>query len=194
MSTVGLFLKLPRRLRRKTVSPRQYNCRYRVSGQGGWANYVQNDLSWKTILAMPQSLLSFCLGATFDTLPSPSNLKRWHITTEPSCFLCGKEICTAAHILGACKVALSQGRFTFRHDSVLTDLTDTLNAFIANLTARPPKINNGIEFVRQAKRSRQGGQNQLVFSAWHLTGFCSHCRPKRTLCFSSTHHNNYPSP
>ena len=81
-----------------------------------WTNYVQNDLSWKTILAMSQSLLSFCLGATFDTLPSPSNLQRWHITTEPSCFLCGKEICTAAHILGACNVALSQGRFTFRHD------------------------------------------------------------------------------
>ena len=63
-----------------------------------WTNYVQNDLSWKTILAMPQSLLSFCLGATFDTLPSPSNLQRWRITTEPSCFLCGEEICTAAHI------------------------------------------------------------------------------------------------
>ena len=117
-----------------------------------WTNYVQNDLSWKTILAMPQSLLSFCLGATFDTLPSPSNLQRWHITTEPSCFLCGKEICTAAHILGACKVALSQGRFTFRHDSVLTDLTDTLNAFIANLTARPPKLNNGIQFVKAGEK------------------------------------------
>ena len=28
---------------------------------------------------MARSFLSFCLGATYDTLPSPSNLHRWHI-------------------------------------------------------------------------------------------------------------------
>ena len=63
-----------------------------------------------------------------------------------------KRFATAAHILGACKVALSQGRFTFRHDSVLTDLTDTLNAFIANLAAHPPKLNNGIQFVKAGEK------------------------------------------
>ena len=38
-----------------------------------WCDFVKNDLSWKTLLAMPFSLISFCLGATFDTLPSHSN-------------------------------------------------------------------------------------------------------------------------
>ena len=31
---------------------------------------LKNDLSWKTLLATPSSLISFCLGATFDTLPT----------------------------------------------------------------------------------------------------------------------------
>ena len=79
-----------------------------------WCDFVKNGLSWKTLLAMPSSLISFCLGATFDTLPSPSNLKCWRVVTESSCFLCGKSICTSAHILGACKIALYQGRFSFR--------------------------------------------------------------------------------
>ena len=38
-----------------------------------WCDFVKNDLSWKTLLAMPSSLISFCLGATFDTLPSSKN-------------------------------------------------------------------------------------------------------------------------
>ena len=39
-----------------------------------WCDFVKNDLSWRTLLVMPSSLISFCLGATFDTLPSTSNL------------------------------------------------------------------------------------------------------------------------
>ena len=59
-----------------------------------WCDFMKNDLSWKTLLGMPSSLLSFCLNATYGTLPSPSNLKRWQITTESSCFLCHKIVCT----------------------------------------------------------------------------------------------------
>ena len=40
-----------------------------------WCDFVKNDPSWKTLPAVPPSLISFCLGAIFDTMPSPSNLK-----------------------------------------------------------------------------------------------------------------------
>ena len=76
------------------------------------------DLSWKTLLTMPQQLLSFCLGVTYDTPPSPSDLLLSHINLDASCLLCKKQVCTTAHVLGVCTVALQQGRFTFRHDSV----------------------------------------------------------------------------
>ena len=78
-----------------------------------WCDFVKNDLSWKTLLAMPSSLISFCLGATFDTLPSPSNLKRWRLITDSSCFLCQKGICTSTHFLEAHKIALHQGLLIF---------------------------------------------------------------------------------
>ena len=94
-----------------------------------WCNYIQNELSWKHLLVTSPRLTSFVLGATFDTLPSPTNLKRWHITTEADCSLCSAKVCTTAHVLSGCKVALSQGRYTFRHDSILRVLHNSFSKF-----------------------------------------------------------------
>ena len=124
----------------------------KVQGQWTrWENYVKNDISWKSVLAMPPNLLSFCLSSTYDVLPSPSNLKRWHICSEASCFLCGKEVCTTSHVLGACTTSLNQGRFTFRHDSVLTVIVESLASFINDLPP-PPKANfHKVSFVKAGK-------------------------------------------
>ena len=42
-----------------------------------WCSYLCMDHLWKTLLAMPQQPLPFSLGATYDTLPSPSDLHYW---------------------------------------------------------------------------------------------------------------------
>ena len=39
-------------------------------------NYVQQDFSWASLVAMTTNLTSFCLASTCDTLPSPTNLKK----------------------------------------------------------------------------------------------------------------------
>ena len=49
-----------------------------------WENYVKKDLSWKNLLAMPPNLLSICINSTYNMLPSPSNLKRWHSSVDSS--------------------------------------------------------------------------------------------------------------
>ena len=47
-----------------------------VQGQlSQWVNYIQNNFSWKSLLALPVNLVSFCLASTFDVLPSPSNIR-----------------------------------------------------------------------------------------------------------------------
>ena len=97
-----------------------------------WCSFVKQDFSWKNLLGLPHNLLSFCIGATYDTLPSPSKLHRWSISTEKSCFLCKKNICTTAHVLGACKIALKQGRYTYRHDAVLKILVSELQSFLSS--------------------------------------------------------------
>ena len=70
-----------------------------------WMNYVQQDFSWASLMAMPANLTSFCLASTYDTLPSSTNLKWWRITAETMCILSSKDVYTTAHILGACKVS-----------------------------------------------------------------------------------------
>ena len=113
-----------------------------------WESYVKNDFTWKTLLATPPNLLSFCIQSTFDTLPSPSNLRRWRITTEASCTLCKKEVCPTTHILGGCQIALSQGRFTFRHDTVLKELFLLLSEFLKNIPSSSSNSHHPIKFVK----------------------------------------------
>ena len=117
-----------------------------------WCDFVKNDLSWKTLLAMPSSLISFCLSATFETLPSPSNLKRWGLITESSCFLYRKSICTSTHILGAFKIALHQGRFSFRCDKVLCELVVILKNFLSSYKLNKSSVINFINFVKEGKK------------------------------------------
>ena len=47
-------------------------------------------------------------------------------TTEAMYTLCRKDVCTTAHILGAWKVSLLQGRYIFRHDTVLRQVIEAL--------------------------------------------------------------------
>ena len=106
-------------------------------------------------MTMPANLSSFCLASAYDTLPSPANLKRWSIkrwsiTTETMSTLCSKDVCTTAHILGACKVSLQQGRYTFRHDTVLSEVTEVLKTFILNIKGTVPiSPKSSIKFVRK---------------------------------------------
>ena len=51
------------------------------------------------------------------------NLSRWNIFTNPKCGLCQTPQPTMNHILTGCSIALVQGRYTWRHDSVLQILS-----------------------------------------------------------------------
>ena len=101
---------------------------------------------------MPQPLVTFCIAATYDTLPLPSNIHRWNISVEKSCVLCGKSICTSAHILGACKITHDQGCDTFRHDSVLFILVSSLKSFLSSYTVSANKTSKKIKFVKAGTR------------------------------------------
>ena len=72
---------------------------------------------------------SFILRAASDTLPTAVNLQRWRIQCDAKCTLCGCVRPTTSHVLGGCPVALSQDRFTYRHDQVLHCLASQLSDF-----------------------------------------------------------------
>ena len=65
--------------------------------------------------------------AASDTLPTAVNLQYWHFQCSAKCTLCGSGQPTTAHVLGGCPGALSQGRFTYRHNKVLYCLATELS-------------------------------------------------------------------
>ena len=123
-------------------------------------------------MTMPANLTSFCLASTYDTLPSPTNLKRWRITTETMCTLCSKDVCTTAHILGVCKVSLDQGRYTFRHDAVLRQVFAALKSFISNIKETVPiSAKTSIKVVKKGAKVLRKRSLHLAFYIMHQTGF-----------------------
>ena len=116
---------------------------------------------------MSPNLLSFCLGATYNVLPSSSHLKWCHLAPESKCFLCHKDVCTIPHILGAHKISLQQGRFTFRHDSVLQHLVLVLKYFLKDLRNNTTKKYNTIKFVKSG--SKFSKPNNVSKGILHLT-------------------------
>ena len=89
-----------------------------------WNKLVQGGL--------PQGQLSFLIKAGSDTLPTPMNLKRMRIQCNHLCKLCKNPRPTTAHILSGCSESLIQGRYTWRHDSVLKSLVASLKPLIPN--------------------------------------------------------------
>ncbi|GFO44179.1 chemosensory receptor a [Plakobranchus ocellatus] len=62
--------------------------------------------------------ISFLIRSVYDLLPSNANLVPWGIKDDSTCPLCqGRQ--TTEHVLSSCKVALSQGRYTWKNNRVL---------------------------------------------------------------------------
>ena len=115
-----------------------------------WCDYIKLDLSGKNFLAMLQPLLSFCLGATYDTLPSTSNLYRWYIAPETVFSLSKTSLHISSHSRGI-RVALQKGIFSFRHDAVLRVLAPSIKSFLTSCQVSNNKFSY-IKFVKAGSR------------------------------------------
>ena len=67
------------------------------------------------------------IAGSFDTLPTPINLNRWRYKADSKYSLCSSPHSTTLHILNPCPSALSQGRYTWRHDSCLHQILDFIS-------------------------------------------------------------------
>ena len=82
----------------------------------------ESDVTWKSFaFTLPKSLLKFCLSSAINVLPSLSNLRRWGKSTTDKCPRCGWTE-TPKHLLSGCRVFLEQGRYTARHNAVLSQI------------------------------------------------------------------------
>ena len=119
-----------------------------MAGQCAWTKWPTTcrKLSWNDIWSYQPLRLAFLLKSVYDVLPSPTNLHRWGLKDDPSCKLCTK-IGSLEHILSSCSKCLSQGRYRWRHDTVLRSLADSLEK--ERTRKRPKQTGNMISFVRE---------------------------------------------
>ena len=133
-----LVSKLPAEINQATLKQNKQNLRKSVHDEmkAEWSNKIKSltlqghflnifeslklDINWKSILYhLPRNVLQFLVNSSIDTLPTNANLVRWNKRTSPKCNICpNKE--TLLHTLNNCKTMLDQGRYTWRHDSILS--------------------------------------------------------------------------
>ena len=117
--------------------------------QGDYQALIMEEnscITWRSFLwDVPQGVLKFALNAGIKNLPTLDNLKRWGKRVNNRCPFCGN-IQTLLHVLSNCSVALDQGRYTWRHNSVLlsivtilhNDLREGFSLFLTLLVSNPP--------------------------------------------------------
>ena len=133
-----------------------------------WEGVERRKITWNELWSMETSRLSFIIKATYDVLPSPTNLHLWY-REDPACLQCAAPA-NLKHILVGCKTSLTQGRYTWRHNQVLKCLAAelekmrvTTNAMPLNAQSTFPRITT---FVR---KGRNGGPSHLLRILAHWT-------------------------
>ncbi|GFO27354.1 polyprotein [Plakobranchus ocellatus] len=127
--------------------------------QGQWTNWdtaIQRSLTWNDIWHMASLRISFLIRSVYDLLPSNANLIRWGKKDDPTCPLCQNRQ-TTEHVLSSCKVALSQGRYTWRHNRVLQELASVIS--IAKGKSSP--LQQAQQYSPQKVESKNGTESRL---------------------------------
>ena len=118
-----------------------------------WKNSLSISKSiWqKALSTLPRNIYSFCLRYINNNLSNATNMINWGRAESSLCPLC-QQPQTLGHVVGGCKVQLNQGRYDWRHNSVLLNLTnsiiatDNINIFADLPGFKSPSIITGEEY------------------------------------------------
>ena len=147
-----------------------------MRSQGAWLNWkdaVERRISWDMLWRMEPLRIQFIIRSTYDLLPTPTNLAIWGKTDDVKCKLCQKP-CNLEHILSSCNTALTQGRYTWRHDRVLEKLAHHLEKCRTQANKTKRTREGHIQFVRAGqtpKRTSKVRKQEGIFARttdWEL--------------------------
>ena len=83
---------------------------------------------WSSVQSkLPKNIFNFTIRYINNTLPTRKNLLKWGISATSECSFC-LEPESLLHVVAGWKTYLNQGRFTWRHDSVLNFIASTLKS------------------------------------------------------------------
>ena len=106
---------------------------YLISQGSFFSNIIKHStLSFNSLWPSVQSKLrknifNFTIRYINNTLPTRKNLLKWGISLTSNCSFC-LEPESLLHVVAGCKTYLNEGRFTWRHDSVLNFIALTLKS------------------------------------------------------------------
>jgi hypothetical protein len=141
---------------------RHASCLRRQGVWTKWENVIPFDLSWENLIYGPgPRFISFLLNTQMNSVRTPDMLKLWGYVESAACKLCGAMQCTLHHILVNCQHALEQGRYTWRHDSVLMNIKHHIENILPVFNSRKPLIfaevakkNFHISFMREGQTKK----------------------------------------
>ena len=76
---------------------------------------------------MPKNIFNFTIKYLNNTLATKKNLFKWSLSSTPACSFCLQSE-TLQHIVSSCKSYLDDGRYTWRHNSVLSYLAKSMSS------------------------------------------------------------------
>ena len=127
-----------------------------MTNQGSWLNWesvTPKKISWKELWSMEPLRISHLFRSVYDLLPSPSNLCLWKVTDSPNCKLCEKPA-HLKHVLSSCQVALTSGRYKWRHDKVLSEIAHHLAIAVKSKRANHESEPVFINFTKQGSNPK----------------------------------------
>ena len=94
-----------------------------------WEHALQSmHRDWfRAIDSLPRSIYNFTQRYLSNCLPNRSNSIKWGITDTATCSFCPNTQ-TLGHVVSSCKSSLHEGRFNWRHDSVLLNIANLLRS------------------------------------------------------------------
>ena len=106
-----------------------------------WDSILANTkAAWMSVQkSLPKNIYNFTIRYLNNTLPNMSNMFMWGHSGNKACQLCHHNQ-TLGHVVAGCKSSLDQGRYTWRHDSVLSYIANTLSRFCKNVYADIPSF------------------------------------------------------
>ena len=118
-----------------------------------WTNTMKSAWStWhKALENLPSNIYSFTLRYLNNTLANGTNMLKWSRTANALCPACQKTQ-TLGHVVGGCKAHLREGRYNYRHDSVLLNIAkalipqDGITMYVDLPNYRDPSIITGMDY------------------------------------------------
>ena len=81
---------------------------------------------WSTAQSkLPRNIFNFTVRYLSNTLATRKNLTLWNLSKTSDCSFCLRPE-SLLHVVAGCKTYLNEGRFTWRHDSLLSVLASSL--------------------------------------------------------------------